>query len=149
MTSETDNISHRIHVDRRRSASAAEPQIDDGGGSSGQGSSHDDRGASEDETNSRRGDDSLLELAGRRQTQNECLYAMKEDLADWLGALYGVDIGADEFFEKLETGVLLCRHANAVHDRLCRKTRTNSTSSQNADDSSKSCNTALTLLVGQ
>ena len=140
MTSETSE---------RRSASAAEPLIDDRSGSSGQGSGHDDRGASEDETSTRRGDDSLLELTGRRHTQNECLYAMKEDLGDWLGALYGVDILADEFFEKLETGVLLCRHANAVHDRLCRRTCTNSTSSQNADDSSKSCNTALTLLVGQ
>ena len=91
----------------------------------------------------------MLELTGRRHTQNECLYAMKEDLGDWLGALYGVDIGADEFFEKLETGVLLCRHANAVHDRLCRRTRTNSSTSRNADDCSKSCSTTLMLLVGQ
>jgi len=48
---------------------------------------------------------------------------MKEDLGDWLGGLYGVDISADEFFEKLETGTLLCRHANAVHNRLCSRTK--------------------------
>ena len=55
--------------------------------------------------------------------QTEFLYAMKEDLGDWLGGLYGVDISADEFFEKLETGTLLCRHANAVHNRLCSRTK--------------------------
>ena len=59
--------------------------------------------------------------------QNEFLYAMKEDLGDWLGALYGVDISADEFFETLETGTLLCRHANAVHDRLRDRTKESST----------------------
>ena len=133
MTSDTDSISRHIHVDSRR-ASSAESLIDHGSGSSGGGGGggggssicgpgRDGDSASEARTDARRDDDSDLESPCRRQAQNEFLYAMKEDLGDWLGALYGVDIGADEFFEKLETGVLLCRHANAVHDRLRRRTK--------------------------
>jgi len=125
MTSETDNVSHHIHVDG-------------GGRSSGEGSGHDGG----DQTHSQQGDDSVLGPTCCRQTQNEFLSAMKEDLGDWLGTLYGIDIGADEFFEKLETGILLCRHANAIHDRLCRRMENgtqsdNSSTSHNADVSSK------------
>ncbi|XP_049646260.1 GAS2-like protein 2 [Suncus etruscus] len=42
------------------------------------------------------------------------LEAMKEDLAEWLRGLYGLDIHAANFLQLLETGLVLCRHANAV-----------------------------------
>lgn len=68
---------------------------------------------------------------------------MKEDLGDWLGALHGVHVGADEFLEELETGVLLCRHANAVHDLLAQRTATDAAAAarrrHDADDACKSC----------
>ena len=48
------------------------------------------------------------------KTQDEYLYAMKEDLAEWFNTLYGLDVTVDDFFEQLETGVVLCQHANNV-----------------------------------
>uniref|UniRef100_T1JJX6 Calponin-homology (CH) domain-containing protein n=1 Tax=Strigamia maritima TaxID=126957 RepID=T1JJX6_STRMM len=48
------------------------------------------------------------------KTSEEYLWAMKEDLADWLHSLYNLDITAENFFEKLETGVTVCQHANRV-----------------------------------
>ena len=42
------------------------------------------------------------------KTSEEYLYAMKEDLAEWLHTLYELDINADNFFKQLETGVVLC-----------------------------------------
>ncbi|XP_006890960.1 PREDICTED: GAS2-like protein 2 [Elephantulus edwardii] len=42
------------------------------------------------------------------------LEAMKEDLAEWLRDLYGLDIDKANFLQVLETGLVLCRHANAV-----------------------------------
>jgi hypothetical protein len=47
-------------------------------------------------------------------TKDEYLYAMKEDLAEWFNCLYKSLIDANNFFEVLETGVLLCEHANEV-----------------------------------
>ena len=47
-------------------------------------------------------------------TQDEYLYAMKEDLAEWFNTLYGLDITVDNFFEQLESGVTMCQHANNV-----------------------------------
>ena len=67
-------------------------------------------------------------------TTDEYLYAMKEDLADWLSTMYPdwCPITADNFLERLgnfqrliyssffsfyaENGVLLCQHANNVND---------------------------------
>ncbi|CAF5103226.1 unnamed protein product, partial [Rotaria magnacalcarata] len=51
-------------------------------------------------------------------TTDEYLYAMKEDLADWLSNMYPEwrPITADSFLECLENGVLLCQHANNVND---------------------------------
>lgn len=58
------------------------------------------------------------------RSSEEYLYAMKEDLAEWLNALYDLDINVDTFMEGLETGCALCRHANnvnrAAHDFLAR-----------------------------
>ncbi|KAM6163642.1 GAS2-like protein 2 [Rhynchocyon petersi] len=44
----------------------------------------------------------------------EYLEAMKEDLAEWLRDLYGLDIDRANFLQVLETGLVLCRHANTV-----------------------------------
>ncbi|XP_059510995.1 GAS2-like protein 1 [Stegostoma tigrinum] len=49
------------------------------------------------------------------RTSEEYLYAMKEDLAEWLNALYHLDIHVDMFMEALETGCVLCQHANNVN----------------------------------
>jgi len=46
---------------------------------------------------------------------DEYLWAMREDLADWLQRLYAhLRIDCDNFFDVLEDGVALCRHANNV-----------------------------------
>lgn len=43
------------------------------------------------------------------KSSEEYLYAMKEDLAEWLNLLYPhLDIMTNNFMEKLETGVALC-----------------------------------------
>lgn len=42
------------------------------------------------------------------KTSEEYLYAMKEDLAEWLNSLYSLDINVDNFFERLDTGEVLC-----------------------------------------
>lgn len=47
-------------------------------------------------------------------SQNEYLFAMKEDLSEWLQILHSETINAYSFFRKLETGILLCKHANTV-----------------------------------
>ncbi|KTG43212.1 hypothetical protein cypCar_00009688 [Cyprinus carpio] len=49
------------------------------------------------------------------KSSEEYLYAMKEDLAEWLNTLYDLDITADTFMEGLATGCALCRHANNVN----------------------------------
>ncbi|XP_001373480.2 GAS2-like protein 2 [Monodelphis domestica] len=48
------------------------------------------------------------------KSSEQYLEAMKEDLADWLRNLYELDIDSANFLEMLETGHLLCQHANAV-----------------------------------
>uniref|UniRef100_UPI00398EC3D1 GAS2-like protein 1 n=1 Tax=Pristiophorus japonicus TaxID=55135 RepID=UPI00398EC3D1 len=49
------------------------------------------------------------------RSSEEYLYAMKEDLAEWLNALYDLDVHVDIFMEALETGCALCQHANNVN----------------------------------
>lgn len=49
------------------------------------------------------------------KSSEEYLYAMKEDLAEWLNTLYELDVTVDTFMEGLETGCALCRHANNVN----------------------------------
>ncbi|XP_063197727.1 GAS2-like protein 2 [Chroicocephalus ridibundus] len=48
------------------------------------------------------------------RSSEQYLYAMKEDLAEWLKELYDLDIGVGTFVEVLETGAVLCSHANNV-----------------------------------
>ncbi|XP_026068135.1 GAS2-like protein 2 [Carassius auratus] len=48
------------------------------------------------------------------KSSEEYLYAMKEDLAEWLGELYSIQIDVNNILEVLETGALLCAHANSV-----------------------------------
>ncbi|XP_067015305.2 GAS2-like protein pickled eggs [Anabrus simplex] len=51
------------------------------------------------------------------KSSEEYLYAMKEDLAEWLSMLYPeLDINVDNFMDRLDTGVALCKHANKVRD---------------------------------
>uniref|UniRef100_A0A2R8M830 Growth arrest specific 2 like 2 n=1 Tax=Callithrix jacchus TaxID=9483 RepID=A0A2R8M830_CALJA len=50
------------------------------------------------------------------KSNEQYLEAMKEDLAEWLRDLYGLDIDAANFLQVLETGLVLCQHANAVTD---------------------------------
>ncbi|XP_047236358.1 GAS2-like protein 1 [Girardinichthys multiradiatus] len=49
------------------------------------------------------------------KSSEEYLYAMKEDLAEWLKTLYDLDVTADTFMDALGTGCALCRHANNVN----------------------------------
>ncbi|XP_023824138.1 GAS2-like protein 2A [Salvelinus sp. IW2-2015] len=48
------------------------------------------------------------------KSSEEYLYAMKEDLAEWLRDLYDIDIDVNNIVEALETGAVLCSHANNV-----------------------------------
>ncbi|NXG06399.1 GA2L2 protein, partial [Sakesphorus luctuosus] len=48
------------------------------------------------------------------QSSQQYLYAMKEDLAEWLKELYDLDIQVGTFVEVLETGAVLCSHANNI-----------------------------------
>jgi hypothetical protein len=48
------------------------------------------------------------------RTQDEYLYAMKEDLSEWINSLYGLSTTAEDLLDHLETGSLLCRHAEQV-----------------------------------
>lgn len=43
------------------------------------------------------------------KSSEDYLYAMREDLAEWLKCLYELGINADNFFELLETGEVLCQ----------------------------------------
>ncbi|XP_008547458.1 GAS2-like protein pickled eggs [Microplitis demolitor] len=59
----------------------------------------------------------LLEARPYRpfKSSEEYLIAMKEDLAEWLNALYPeLRINLDNFMDRLDTGVPLCKHANNV-----------------------------------
>ena len=59
------------------------------------------------------------------RTQDEYLYAMREDLAEWFNTLYGTAITPAGFFKELDTGVLLCQHANAVQSFIAENSVTN------------------------
>ncbi|XP_069766627.1 GAS2-like protein 2A isoform X2 [Narcine bancroftii] len=48
------------------------------------------------------------------KSSEEYVVAMKEDLAEWLNQLYGLDTGLEQLMRDLETGGLLCFHANHI-----------------------------------
>lgn len=48
------------------------------------------------------------------KTKDEYLYAMREDLTEWLNDLYSLKISPETFFDSLDNGVLLCKHGNRV-----------------------------------
>ncbi|KAH9383844.1 hypothetical protein HPB48_025614 [Haemaphysalis longicornis] len=48
------------------------------------------------------------------KSSEEYLWAMKEDLAEWMNTLYGLKLTPENFFDSLDDGVVLCRHANKV-----------------------------------
>ena len=52
------------------------------------------------------------------RSQDEYVVVMKEDLAEWLNELYDIIITADDLFDRLETGILLCRYACTVDDAI-------------------------------
>ncbi|TRY70630.1 hypothetical protein TCAL_17280 [Tigriopus californicus] len=66
--------------------------------------------------------ETALQLMERRQLRqfsraDEYLYAMKEDLSEWFNMLYpGIDIDADNFMDRLETGEHLIRAKKPYHE---------------------------------
>ncbi|XP_053670972.1 GAS2-like protein pickled eggs [Anopheles nili] len=59
----------------------------------------------------------LLEARPYRpfKSSEEYLYAMREDLAEWLNTMYPeLRINVENFMDRLDTGVALCKHANNV-----------------------------------
>jgi hypothetical protein len=57
---------------------------------------------------------SEMQSIQKYSTKTEYLYAMQEDLADWLNKMYATSLTADTFFDTLENGVLICEHANKI-----------------------------------
>lgn len=57
------------------------------------------------------------------KSSEEYLWAMKEDLAEWMNTLYGLKLTPETFFESLDDGVTLCRHANKVLEAARREGR--------------------------
>lgn len=59
----------------------------------------------------------LLESRAFRpfKSSEEYIYAMREDLAEWLNMMYPeLRMTVDNFMDRLDTGVALCKHANNV-----------------------------------
>jgi len=54
------------------------------------------------------------------RSQDEYIVVMKEDLAEWFNELYGTTMSADDLFDRLDTGILLCRYASLVDDVISR-----------------------------
>ncbi|XP_047098727.1 GAS2-like protein pickled eggs [Schistocerca piceifrons] len=70
------------------------------------------------------------------KSSEEYLYAMKEDLAEWLQTLYPeLCISVHNFMDRLDTGVALCKHANnvrtAAEEYMARRLARRSASSAN------------------
>lgn len=54
----------------------------------------------------------LLEARSYRpfKSSEEYLYAMREDLAEWMNTMYPeLNINVDNFMDRLDTGVALCK----------------------------------------
>lgn len=63
----------------------------------------------------------LLEARPYRpfKSSEEYLYAMREDLAEWLNTLYPeLLINVDNFMERLDTGVALCKVRTSFFQHL-------------------------------
>lgn len=59
----------------------------------------------------------LLEARSYRpfKSSEEYLYAMREDLAEWLNMLYpDLLINTDNFMDRLDTGVALCKVSYSI-----------------------------------
>ena len=56
-------------------------------------------------------------------SKDEYIYAMKEDLAAWINSMYATDVSASTFSERMENGVLICKHADNVMRAASRLTR--------------------------
>ncbi len=73
-------------------------------------------------------------------TRDEYIYAMKEDLAEWFNLMYASSITAVNFTEELETGVMICYHANNVmRAAVSSGVKFESAKSATMTPSSKSC----------
>lgn len=66
------------------------------------------------------------------------LYAMKEDLSEWLNNLYSdLSLNVDNFMNELGNGTVLCRHANTV-TKMGRNIASNFKTDNNNEDINKS-----------
>lgn len=64
----------------------------------------------------------LLEARPYRpfKSSEEYLYAMREDLAEWLNTLYPeLMINVDNFMDRLDTGVSLCKVSKRMFMKKC------------------------------
>lgn len=53
------------------------------------------------------------------KSSEEYLYAMREDLAEWMNTLYPeLRINVDNFMDRLDTGVALCKVSKALTTTL-------------------------------
>ena len=87
------------------------------------------------------------------KTKDEYLYAMKEDLAEWFSDLYSLPINVDNFFEHLDSGTLLCRHANTVQTYMSLTSDLNSnenalTYRQNAQSGTFQARDNISIFIG-
>lgn len=56
------------------------------------------------------------------KSSEEYLEAMKEDLAEWLSTLYPeLSINADNFMDRLDTGVALCKVSDSKVEKYLQK----------------------------
>lgn len=66
----------------------------------------------------------LLEARPYRpfKSSEEYLYAMREDLAEWMNTMYpDLRINVDNFMDRLDTGVALCKVSLIFNIYLCKK----------------------------
>lgn len=71
--------------------------------------------------------------------------AMKEDLAEWLNSIYSdLELTPDNFFSHLETGAIICRHANNVtqmgRNLMMEQSTTSSDGGSGSDNENNSLN---------
>lgn len=66
--------------------------------------------------------------------------AMKEDLAEWLNSIYSdLELTPENFFSQLETGAIICRHANNV-TQMGRNLMVEQSTTPNSDSSDSETN---------